>query len=121
VRVQARGGDNGQWRIHVRDTGIGIPHTAQEQIFEPFRQVDESITRKYGGFGLGLSIVKHMTALMDGDIALESEEGKGSCFTVTLPVSLLGSAKTKPFEQKIEPSDPPAATHPLIEGVVLKS
>jgi signal transduction histidine kinase len=74
------------WAFQVIDTGAGIPKDAQAYIFEPFRQVDNSITRENRGTGLGLSITKQLVALMDGEISLESEPGQGSTFTVTLPV-----------------------------------
>jgi signal transduction histidine kinase len=87
IRVY-RSGD-GRWAMRVADTGIGIPETAREYIFEPFRQVDESVTREYGGMGLGLTIAKQLTMLMGGEISLESEVGQGSTFTVVLPVNSL--------------------------------
>jgi PAS domain S-box-containing protein len=74
------------WAIKVADTGPGIPAEAQAQIFEPFRQVDGSITRKHSGAGLGLSLVKQLTALMGGWVTLESEPGQGSTFTISLPL-----------------------------------
>jgi signal transduction histidine kinase len=78
--------DEDHWALAVSDTGIGIPEDAQQYIFEPFRQVDDSATREYGGAGLGLSIVKQLVAMMGGWIELESTEGKGSTFTVILPL-----------------------------------
>ena len=66
--------------IKVKDTGIGIPKTAWESIFEAFRQQDGQNTKKYGGTGLGLSITKRLTEMMSGKIWLESEENKGTCF-----------------------------------------
>jgi len=78
--------DEGHWAMRVTDTGIGIPKQHRESIFEPFRQVDESIAREYGGMGLGLSIVKRLTSSMQGKIRVESEAGKGSTFTVILPL-----------------------------------
>ena len=74
------------WAIQVKDTGLGIPKDAQAYIFEPFRQVDSAITHDNRGIGLGLSITKQLVELMDGRITLESEIGKGSIFTIFLPI-----------------------------------
>ncbi|MCP4221441.1 MAG: response regulator [bacterium] len=71
----------------VRDTGIGIPPDQLEHIFEVFHQADGSITRKYGGTGLGLAICRQIAQHMQGDIHVESEYGKGSCFHFTAMVS----------------------------------
>lgn len=78
--------DESRWSMRVADTGIGIPKEYRESIFEPFRQVDETVAREYGGVGLGLSIVKRLTSSMKGTIRVESELGQGSTFTVTLPL-----------------------------------
>ena len=73
----------------VADTGIGIPEEARERIFEPFSQADNSVTRRYGGTGLCLSISRRLVGLMNGRLELESEPGQGSTFRffVTLPVA----------------------------------
>jgi signal transduction histidine kinase len=74
------------WQIEVRDTGVGIPPDALGYIFEAFRQVDSSSTRSHGGAGLGLAIVRNLCGIMGGKIEVESPQGQGSIFTVTLPV-----------------------------------
>jgi signal transduction histidine kinase len=74
--------------ISVRDTGIGIEPEFQRTIFEQFRQVDQSSTRKHGGTGLGLAITEQLVLLMGGTIYLESEVDRGSTFTVELPPRL---------------------------------
>lgn len=73
--------------LTVNDTGIGIPKEKQNQLFEEFVQADSSITRNYGGTGLGLSICKKIIDLMEGEISLESKEGKGTTFKVLIPLS----------------------------------
>ncbi|MDT8446698.1 MAG: response regulator [bacterium] len=72
--------------FEVRDSGIGIPEPKQDELFQPFYQVDSSITRRHGGTGLGLVISKHLCELMDARIWFESEEGKGSRFFFAVPV-----------------------------------
>ena len=73
-------------RIEVKDTGIGISPEKQSIIFEPFAQADDSITRVYGGTGLGTTIARQLVSLMGGEIGLVSELGRGSLFWVELPL-----------------------------------
>lgn len=73
--------------FHVSDTGIGIPPDYHHKIFDRFRQVEASYSRKYGGNGLGLAITKNLVELMGGQIWVESEIGKGSTFYFTLPLA----------------------------------
>ena len=75
-------------RIAVRNTGIGISPEVIDNIFQSFIQEDGTITRKYGGTGLGLTISRRLAELMGGNITVESSPGAGSCFTVSLPFSV---------------------------------
>ncbi|MBA4053870.1 MAG: hypothetical protein C0490_04085 [Marivirga sp.] len=72
-------------RIEVIDTGVGIPSEKLNTIFESFSQADASVTRKYGGTGLGLTIVKQLVELQKGNISVKSQEHSGSIFTVHIP------------------------------------
>jgi signal transduction histidine kinase len=76
---------SGQVEIHVRDTGIGIPRDKIESIFEPFVQLDGGLTRKNQGTGLGLAISRDLARAMHGDLLVQSEEGNGAEFVLTLP------------------------------------
>lgn len=75
-----------KWGIEVSDTGRGIPESEIPYIFDTFRQVDGAATRVHGGFGLGLSVVKQLVNLMNGEIKVKSKIDKGSTFTVVLPL-----------------------------------
>ncbi len=94
--------------ITVRDTGIGIPEHKHHLLFKPFSQVDSSTTRKYGGTGLGLAISRRLCELMGGTIIMESRAGKGSSFTVKLPV--------QPVAQPVTTLD--TTPHPLQGRIV---
>lgn len=80
---------NENWKITVRDTGIGMPKDATEYIFDPFQQVDGSATRRHQGTGLGLAITRRLVEKLEGTIEVETELGKGSTFSVILPRILL--------------------------------
>jgi PAS domain S-box-containing protein len=86
VQVHLHQGDN-RVIIRVIDTGIGIHHEKIKLLFKPFIQVDSGTTRKHDGTGLGLSISKKLMGLLGGSIDVESEPGKGSIFTIELPLS----------------------------------
>ncbi|MFH0811734.1 MAG: ATP-binding protein [Pseudomonadota bacterium] len=80
--------NHGHLLFSIKDTGIGIPEDKIDQIFERFTQADSSITRKYGGTGLGLNITKNFLKLMGGSIRVESQQGKGSTFYFDIPFKL---------------------------------
>jgi len=89
-------------KISVKDSGVGIPNEKLTTIFESFSQADESVTRRYGGTGLGLTIAKQLVELQKGNIEVESKEHVGSIFTVTIPYDI-GKVKrvsALPFQQK---------------------
>lgn len=77
---------HGYFNFSVADTGIGMTTKQKQEVFSPFKQADNSTTRKYGGTGLGLSIVKEIVSLMGGQIQVDSQVGEGTTFSVTLPL-----------------------------------
>ena len=85
VRVSGVANADGTLVIDILDTGIGIPDDAQSSIFDPFRQVDGTLKRKYHGTGLGLSITKRLVEALGGTVSVNSQAGVGSSFTVVLP------------------------------------
>jgi len=90
----------GQAVIRVRDTGVGIPKEEKAHIFDRFRQVDSSPTRERDGTGIGLSLAKELAELHAGAIRVESDEGEGSTFTVTLPIKQPHAGKQGPNKKQ---------------------
>jgi signal transduction histidine kinase/CheY-like chemotaxis protein/HAMP domain-containing protein len=100
-------------RISITDTGIGIHEDRLAYVFDEFRQADESTSKRYGGTGLGLAIAKKYATLLRGHIEVESVPGKGSTFTLTLPItinSLSLAAKVEATEGFATPPGPTAET-----------
>lgn len=91
VECVAKRPGNINLRFSVRDTGIGMTQLQRERLFSPFTQADSSMTRKFGGTGLGLTISRRLVELMGGDITMRSELGEGSEFSVTLPFAVVNN------------------------------
>ena len=86
LMLAREGAADGDWiRIAVRDTGIGISDDNRPKLFKNFSQLESYTSRSYGGTGLGLALSKNFCKLMGGDISVESEPGRGSCFTILVP------------------------------------
>ena len=90
----------------VKDTGIGMTPEQMDKLFQAFAQADSSTTRKYGGTGLGLAITRHFARMLGGDVAVASEVGKGSVFTLSLPAQ----------EAALTPVDEPLTEKPKMSG-----
>jgi signal transduction histidine kinase/CheY-like chemotaxis protein/HAMP domain-containing protein len=99
-------------QISVTDTGIGISQDAAKKLFQPFVQADSSTSRKYGGTGLGLTLVKRFVELQGGKIWIESEPDRGSTFIFTMPVA--GKAEARTPETSATPGTPETAKTPVI-------
>jgi PAS domain S-box-containing protein len=100
--------DDEDLRFDVRDTGIGIRETDLESIWEDFRQVDQSRTREFGGTGLGLSITRKLVDALGGHVFAQSTFGKGSTFTVILPIRSVVRPDDPPRVIDVVPPPPPA-------------
>ena len=90
--------------VDVTDSGIGMNEEALSRVFEEFQQADSSTTRQYGGTGLGLSISRNLAHLLGGDLIVVSESGKGSTFTLTLPIQYVDEpSAASPLDPQLDP------------------
>ena len=87
--------------IIISDNGIGIPEASHNRVFERFYRVDPSRSRNSGGTGLGLAIVRHVVLNHEGKISLNSKEGHGTSFTISLPQQKQENLETNPTEEKV--------------------
>ena len=101
--------DSLELRIDVTDTGIGIDRDKMPVLFEPFRQGDSGMARRFGGTGLGLAIVKRLVKLLGGSVAVQSTVNAGSTFTVILPCTVVASPLARPMAM---PRGPEHGAHP---------
>jgi signal transduction histidine kinase/CheY-like chemotaxis protein len=117
---ESRSGRDLCLHFRVTDTGIGIPEQMQKKIFEPFSQADGSHTRRFGGTGLGLTITSRLVHLMQGCVWVESEVGKSTTFSFTLPFrpveacSVVGTSRSAPSSQTQVPSEPARSLQILV-------
>lgn len=126
VKLEAKAVDDGFVELTVIDTGIGVPKGKQQSIFEAFEQADVSISQKYGGTGLGLTISRELAHLLGGTISLKSQEETGSRFTIRIPLRLPEPAKNGHDDDAsvadlVRPTKPSAAAVQRHETIAQRS
>ncbi len=125
IAITVKQKENGMVAFVIKDTGIGIEQNNFEKVFEEFQQVDSSSTRKYKGTGLGLPIARKLARMLGGNLTVESELGRGSTFTLTVPAQLpqrLMEMQPQPVPIKrpemppLHPSAPVSMPLPVVSG-----
>jgi signal transduction histidine kinase/CheY-like chemotaxis protein len=124
VTLRARADATAGWLdLSVVDTGIGLTAEQCGRLFQPFTQADASTTRRFGGTGLGLFICKRLAQMMGGDVDVRSEPGRGSCFSLRLPLEALAARSwiddRARWADEGLPREPEAVTLPSLRGDVL--
>ena len=120
-KVTLRARRDAAWiSFEVEDTGIGMTAEQMGKLFRAFQQADSSTTRKFGGTGLGLAISRHFCRMMNGDITVSSEVGKGTVFTMRIPVNVVPRAGETPASpEKESTSEAPVEALPATAAVIL--
>jgi signal transduction histidine kinase/CheY-like chemotaxis protein len=123
VAVEAltrRAGENAILAIRMTDTGIGMTEEQLAQLFEPFHQADTTITRRYGGTGLGLSVSRRLARMMGGDLSVTSTHGQGSSFELTLDIGSWAAFEAAPSERRLKVRPPQRSrTIKQLRGTIL--
>jgi CheY-like chemotaxis protein/signal transduction histidine kinase/CHASE3 domain sensor protein len=112
LKVSLSPRDKKRARFEVEDTGIGIPDEKKRKIFEAFEQVDSSISRKYGGTGLGLTISRELASLLQGKIEVESRAGAGSKFILEIPMEVISSENPEMDKDTVQRAEAAPAHEP---------
>lgn len=115
LRCLGRATEAARLHLRVRDTGIGLTPAQQRRIFEPYRQAGAATTRKFGGTGLGLNIVKRLVEAMGGTIRLRSAPGRGTAFSVVVPFPIAAAPAGEPDAAAARPGLPPGASVLVVE------
>ncbi len=118
INIEKTKGAKGILNACVSDTGIGIPPEKRTHIFEAFTQADASMTRRFGGTGLGLTLCKKMIELLDGKLWVESEEKKGSKFSFSIPVKILTQKEKETYEPEEVISDENRSTLDSVNSII---
>ncbi len=120
LTVSREATESGDWfTMSIADTGVGIAPEMQEEVFELFKQVDDSTTKKYGGTGLGLAISQQFCRMLGGDLTVESHQGQGSTFTIRLPAVAQGEPPEFEYDSPMNIDTDPLAPPSRGAGTIL--